>query len=672
MKKETNLCMSCMRPPPAGVAKAEPSKECAHCGWVDKGVHLASYLYPKTFLAGRYIVGKLISYNGEAALYAGYDTLTESKISIREYMPDALCTRAKDVLPLTVNTGELPLYKAYLSEFVELNRSLQSLGSLPGIQRVADVFSENGTAYAVYEDVSGVPVKTYLTSVDGTLSPERALELFRTVFSALGRVNSAGIVHRGISPKTVFVQNFVHLGNTGVFGSNKLMPYVADFAITAARTYDSKLNSEVYAGFAAPEQYNSTDRHGEWTDVYGLAALLYNVMTGVVPQDAPSRSENDKLVSPNTLNDRIPESVAATVMNALALDVSKRIKTVGEFAKLLGVDQTAPEAGVTPHVSKHKDVPFEINIDFDNDDDEQEHESDSELTEAQMRKKAREDKKKRKMIIVFSIIGGVVLLFAILLTLALVGKLDSCVSSPPEDTAVTCDGCGKYDETCVCVQCDGCGNLIADCECTQEEHTTGCECVECNPPEVGEMRAAPNFMILNFANPREFMAELNNMYDGAFVFKYEGEFCTSTSVTVPYGTILEQSVKPGEIVEVGSEITIKFSLGKEFITLPKPNKDEKPQEYQKRLQELGVAVENIIINPEPEELDEYVEGADGTIARVAPEKSTIRIAAPYPLTAGDENKKADVITIYPAKNPPKPTEPPPEDTEEPDEPDTVG
>jgi len=703
MKKETNLCMSCMQPhQKAGVAKIP---ECQSCGWVDTGVHLASYLYPKTFLAGRYIVGKLISYNGEAGLYVGYDTLTETKITIKEYMPDALCTRSREVLPLSVNPGELPLYKAYLSEFVELNRILQSLGSLPGIQRVIDVFSENATAYAIFEELSGVTVQSYFAGLSEPLTHTQTRELFKTTFTALARANTAGIVHRGISPKTVFVLNnggnlshTANFSNTATFGGGKPIPYVADFAITAARICGSKLNSDVFSGYAAPEQYNEIDRHGEWTDVYGLAALLYNAITGVIPQDAPSRLKENRLVAPKHINRQIPVEVSDTIMNALSLSVNERIKTVGEFSKKLGWEQPLnvtgesspiayanpnsmpPLAAMTGENVKSAPVRPQINIEFDDDEDLNGTDNRMESGEKKVapavlrRKKEREARKKRKLMFGLIATGILVALFVVFLILALATDV---FTRPVCEVYCECDDCASICTSRSDCECDDCYDEDActedlDCECDEclAQTTMTCDdcgsvfsidesCSECDataPPSAGT-RQVTNFVTFPIpAHERNnFMSIIRNQFNDVFEFEFVGEF----NADEPYGTIISQDVIPGEVVEVGTIITIRYSLGAEFMSLPAFNEDETPEAFRSRLIGLGFNAANVRI--EDRLFDEYVAGMSGRIVEVTPAAGSNVRLRDYP---GDENRRAGTIVIFRAElpYPPPETTAPPETT----------
>lgn len=95
---------------------------------------------------------------------------------------------------------------------------------------------------------------------------------------------SAGIIHRGISPQTILVTE-----------KNELK--LIDFQISAGRTTGTEIACEMYPGYSAPEQYSSAEWQGTWTDVYGISATLYRVLTGCVPTESISRLGNDNCPS---------------------------------------------------------------------------------------------------------------------------------------------------------------------------------------------------------------------------------------------------------------------------------------------------------------------------------------------------------------------------------------
>lgn len=72
-----------------GVWKIRGSaKVCPNCGYVENTPSLPSYIIPGTVLHERYLVGKLLSSNGQGATYIAYDTAVSCKVLLNEYMPD--------------------------------------------------------------------------------------------------------------------------------------------------------------------------------------------------------------------------------------------------------------------------------------------------------------------------------------------------------------------------------------------------------------------------------------------------------------------------------------------------------------------------------------------------------------------------------------------------------
>lgn len=351
MTEDIKLCMGCM-------AEKDYDGDCKLCGYSEKSPYLPSYLAPGTLLNDRYIAGKMLSYNGEGAIYIAFDKVTKTKVTIKEYMPDTLCSRKKDAETITVDQNQMPLYKTYLQEFVELNKSLMKSRGMTHIQTVLDIFPQNNTAYVVFEYIVGISLKTFLANCAGELSWEQIKELFPPILTTLSLVHSAGITHRGISPQTIMV-------------TDKMQLKLIGFEISAARTTNTEIACEMYPGYAAPEQYSQNEWHGPWTDVYGICAVLYRALTGCVPSESIARTGNDSLVEPMMINRNVPANVSAVIMNGMKLQTSERIQNINalveklfEQPKFNGVQQNqqrtapikeqAPKAEVKQTAAKKK------------------------------------------------------------------------------------------------------------------------------------------------------------------------------------------------------------------------------------------------------------------------------------------------------------------------------
>ncbi|MBQ8175487.1 MAG: PASTA domain-containing protein [Oscillospiraceae bacterium] len=311
-----NLCYGCMNPIEDG------TEICPECGYHLGAPHLPSYLAPGITLNDRYVIGKLKSYNGESADYIAFDTITESKVIVKEYMPDTLCSREKGGSTINVNSNCMPQYKTFLSEFAELNKVLSKMRTLNHINAAIDMFAANNTAYVVFGYLEGMTMGEYLKMNAGELDWDEVKKLFPPIFTTLSLVHNAGLVHRGISPENIIITDNGELKLTG-------------FCISDARTANTELASEIYNGYAAPEQYNSNNWQGTWTDVYGISALLYRILTGVVPTEATSRMSNDNLIEPAQLNPNIPRNVSKVIMNGMNMNGEMRIQTITELVTQL-------------------------------------------------------------------------------------------------------------------------------------------------------------------------------------------------------------------------------------------------------------------------------------------------------------------------------------------------
>ncbi len=319
MGNNLKLCMGCMSP-------MDDDPKCPVCGYYDGTPYLPSYLPPKTILNNRYIVGKLLRYNGEGATYIGYDNVTNKKVEVREFYPDTLCTRVPGSNLISINPRKLVQYKNLMSEFSELHKSLMKMRTLSHICSIYEVFNENNTSYIVSEFVDGKTLKHYLQDNSGEISWHDVKKLFPPIFTTLSLLHNSGIIHRGLSLDTIYYTN------TGDFK-------ISGFCTAAARTSNSDIAPELFAGFAAPEQYSSDSWQGTWTDVYSISAILYRCLSGCIPTESISRIGNDSLVEPSQINSGIPENVSNVITNGLKVNHKARIQTITELVTRL-FDQT--------------------------------------------------------------------------------------------------------------------------------------------------------------------------------------------------------------------------------------------------------------------------------------------------------------------------------------------
>ena len=247
-------------------------KICPICGY-DSASRNPDVCLPVGFtLDNRYMVGQAKKRNGEGITYIGWDTADDTAVSIREYFPAGFAERNPDKTVAIISGGEY-IFNEGLMEFMEINREISS-SELPALIPVLSVFEENGTVYAVSQSFATITMAEFLQRNGGTLKWEQARPLFLPLIDTVKGMNDIGIIHGGISCNTVLV------GRDG-----KLR--ISGYSVKRLRTADGGLEPELFPGFAAVEQYNSERLlPGTYTDVYGLCAVLFNVLIGTVPPEA--------------------------------------------------------------------------------------------------------------------------------------------------------------------------------------------------------------------------------------------------------------------------------------------------------------------------------------------------------------------------------------------------
>lgn len=507
---------------------------CKLCGYSDLDPCIPTYLTPKTYLNDRYIVGRLLSYNGEGATYIGYDSAAGAKVTIKEFMPDTLCTRKKGETEIVVNSNNSALYKTYLSEFADLNRSLMKLRGMAHIQTVLDVFFENNTCYAVFEFISGISLKTYLANSSGGMMWEQVKELFPPILTTISIFHDAGIIHRGISPQTIFI-------------NDKMELMLAGFCITAARTTNTEIACEIFSGYASPEQYTN-DVNGTWTDVYGISSVLYRVLTGAAPTEAIARTKGSML-EPMMVNRNVPPNVSKVIMQGMRLSPENRIQSIREFGDLLLAPPRyvpSDSASRSENVRTYPPAPRE---------------------EKKLRKKKKEE---RKFFIMLCGIGALLIAFAIAFAITFSG---ACT---PDD-ALTSDISGSSTSSV-----NSAVNSTSSASSDTSENSDASSGFDTESSE-----PTPNVPTMEVPDFTNYLYESTvTTYSSIFTFVPTYVY----SDTVASGQMYDQSVEPGEVVPFGTQIKVKVSKGRSIVPLP-DFKGQSEEKYVEQLTKLNIKYE---------------------------------------------------------------------------------
>lgn len=328
MQEINKLCMGCM-------SSLNGETVCSVCGF-DSGKYDEPNALPlRTMLAGRYLVGKVLSANGEGFTYLSFDTVTESVVKISEYFPSGLCFRNADAT-VTINGDTSYIYNEGIMKFIELHKTLAGLSDLSAVYRIIDIFEVNNTAYCVTEHLQGITLKEFLIRNGGVLSWEQIRPLYLPLINAVRTLHENGIIHGGISPETLIV------GRDGRIR-------ITDFLISAVRNAKSEMSAQLYPGFAAIEQYRGEELTPA-TDVYAIGATLFRTLTGNPPPDSKQRLESDNMTFSRSVAEKVPRSVLVAMANALQLEPANRTKKIED----LKANLQAAESVVQPETEVKK------------------------------------------------------------------------------------------------------------------------------------------------------------------------------------------------------------------------------------------------------------------------------------------------------------------------------
>lgn len=177
----------------------------------------------------------------------------------------------------------------------------------PNVVPVYDAREEDGELIVAMRLIEGGDLRQLIDS-EGPLEPERAIDLLGQVAEALDAAHAAGIVHRDVKPHNILIEGE--------------RAYLSDFGLAKAFEGGSGGSASIVGTveYMAPEQWRG-ERVGPAADIYSLACVLYEVLTGIVPY---ARKEADA-------EPRLPEGIDAVIERAVARDPERRYATAGEL-----------------------------------------------------------------------------------------------------------------------------------------------------------------------------------------------------------------------------------------------------------------------------------------------------------------------------------------------------
>lgn len=188
---------------------------------------------------------------------------------------------------------------------------------------------------------------------------DRALDILEQVASALDHAHKFGIVHRDVKPSNVLI------------GFND-KAVLSDFGLVLWQSVDKTLGTAFGTPrYISPEQATDSQSAVPQSDIYSLAVILYEIVTGQVmfegntPMEIALSHITETPRLPRTLNPDIPVRAQNEIMRALNKDADKRHQTAAAFIQAVReAYETLDRSATNPFpANKHLDastgtVPF--------------------------------------------------------------------------------------------------------------------------------------------------------------------------------------------------------------------------------------------------------------------------------------------------------------------------
>lgn len=281
-------------------------------------------------LVGPYKLEKMLGKGGMGAVYESYQTTVNRKVAIK-------------VLLFQLADSQEDAKKAVdrFKREVELTAKLEHPHILPIHDYGVD--QEKNMSYIVMRMLTGGTLDQRIRK-QGALSKLEMMKVLGQIASALDLAHRHGIIHRDLKPSNII---FDEDGNA----------YLSDFGI--ARPIESQTNLTQQGqiigtpSYMAPEQWKASALDSR-ADIYALGVLVYQLLTGVLPFNAPTTVGMmhahlyEKAPAPNTVRTSLPATVNKVLDKVLAKEPNERYMSAGQFVAALepalaGIDNDLTE-----------------------------------------------------------------------------------------------------------------------------------------------------------------------------------------------------------------------------------------------------------------------------------------------------------------------------------------
>lgn len=264
-------------------------------------------------LADRYRLERELGQGGMATVYLAEDLKHKRFVALKVLKPELAAVLGADRFVQEITT----------------TASLQH----PNILPLFDSGTADGFLFYVMPFIDGETLRSRLNR-ETQLGVDEAVRIATEVAEALHHAHQHGVIHRDIKPENILLTDG--------------RPMVADFGIALAvsaaaggRMTETGLSLGT-PHYMSPEQATAAKEITARSDIYSLAAVLYELLTGVPPHTGVTAQQiimkivTEEVGSVTKLRRSVPPNVAAAVATALEKLPADRFTSAREFADALG------------------------------------------------------------------------------------------------------------------------------------------------------------------------------------------------------------------------------------------------------------------------------------------------------------------------------------------------
>ncbi len=262
-------------------------------------------------LADRYALERELGRGGMAVVYLARDLKHDRPVALKVLLPE-----------LAASLGAERFQRE-----IRLAARLQH----PHILAVHDSGETSGRLWFTMPYVDGESLRDRLRR-EGRLPVDEALRITRDAAEALQYAHEQGVIHRDVKPENLLLTRD---GNT----------LVADFGIARAADGDENITKGGATmgtpAYMSPEQADGAMAVDARTDIYSLAAVLFEMLAGAPPYPGTTAMSviakwlSEPVPSARAARPEVPEEVDRAIRRALSRSAGGRFGTMAEFARAL-------------------------------------------------------------------------------------------------------------------------------------------------------------------------------------------------------------------------------------------------------------------------------------------------------------------------------------------------